>query len=62
MNKKIKKLTLNRETLRNLDEPDLSKVVGEAPVTSQEGTYCSVGCTGCTKPCTACTKFCTGCD
>jgi hypothetical protein len=60
MNKKVKKLTLNSETLRNL-EPDLRKVAGGTGDQSEAGTYCSQACTGCTQACTACTKGCTGC-
>jgi natural product precursor len=44
MNKKLKKLTLSTETLRNLDEPDLKQVAG--------GTVANSGCTAACSECT----------
>jgi hypothetical protein len=49
MKKKITKLTLSVETLRNLSEPTLQQVAGQATA----GTKCSIAtyiCSGC-RPC-----------
>jgi len=45
--KKIKKLTLTAETLRNLREPDLQQAAGGA-------TDLTIRCTNCTNACSAC--------
>lgn len=51
MKKTFKKLGLNAETLRNLNEPSLGRVEGGAP--TQNATFCTTctyGCSGC-RPC-----------
>ena len=54
MNKKMKKLTLNRETLRNLEDKALLRVAGgESEVDSE----CRTACETCTCPLQ--THFCT---
>ena len=47
MNKKMKKLSLNTETLRNLDENSLKEVAGA-----------TAGNSGCTAACSVCTIAC----
>lgn len=49
MNKKIKKLTLSVETVKNLDERDLEQVAGAA-TTTLRCTECTYVCSGCA-PC-----------
>ena len=55
MNKKIRKMTLNKETLRNLEDNKLSNVQGGA---SEAGTCpvisCQVECTFQTRRCSVC--------
>jgi len=42
MRKRLKKLTLSRETLRHLEEKDLGPAVGgSAPCNTQSECYCS---------------------
>lgn len=53
MKKKITKLTLSVETLRNLSEPTLQQVAGQATGACSAGPKCSIGtyiCSGC-RPC-----------
>ncbi|HEV7670197.1 MAG TPA: hypothetical protein VGS22_16890 [Thermoanaerobaculia bacterium] len=57
MNRKIKKLELNRETVRGLDDRSLGEVQGAATELSVCGT-----CGSCTPVCqTLATKRCTEC-
>lgn len=53
MQKKPSKLTLNKETLRNLDDHELDQVAG-----GLTGCICL---TDCTRPCTECTSACSIC-
>lgn len=55
MNKKFKKLALNTETLRNLNEKDLKNAAGGA---TEE---CTVAGSGCTRDCSMCTVVCSVC-
>jgi len=45
MKKRLKKLTLHRETLHSLE--DLRSVVGEAWVKTVDATYCVSNCAAC---------------
>jgi hypothetical protein len=47
--KKIKRLSLTAETLRNLSEPDLQQAAGAAPTTEA-----TARCSLCTYACSAC--------
>lgn len=53
MNKKIKKLTLNAETVKNLDDRSLEEAAGGATEfnCATNGTN---RCTDCTRACTIC--------
>jgi natural product precursor len=51
--KKLKKLQLNKETLRNLDDKALQQAVGGITGTAP-CSACSIACTECTVACTAC--------
>jgi len=55
MNKKAKRLTLNKETLRNLEERVLQKAAGG---TTEVGSQCPTG--GCNLTCARCSALCTG--
>lgn len=59
MKKKLKKLSLSRETLRNLGEQDLVQAAGGGP-TDPCTNQCSVECTcNCnTEYCDVCTQGC----
>jgi natural product precursor len=46
--RKVKKLSLNTETLKNLDDEDLKSVAGGATTTFR--CTCTHGCSGCS-PC-----------
>ena len=48
--KKIKKLTLTAETLRNLSDPDLQKAAGAATDATIRCSVCTYACSGC-NPC-----------
>jgi natural product precursor len=64
MKKNLKKLRLSRETLRNLDQPQLRHVAGGATASATEPiSHCTNDCCGrtdfCTETCTeTCTEFC----
>jgi len=51
--KQLKKLQLNKQTLRNLDDKALHQAVGGITGTAP-CSECSAACTGCTQPCTVC--------
>ena len=50
MNSKLKKLTLSRETVRNLDEPGIDKAP-ESILSEATATRC---CSECTRACSIC--------
>jgi hypothetical protein len=50
MNSKLKKLTLSRETVRNLDEPGVDRAP-ESILSESTSTRC---CSECTKACSIC--------
>lgn len=54
--KKIKKLRLNKATLRNLDDEGLRKAAGGDTHSTQVCTVCP------TQRCTTCTVVCTACN
>ena len=51
MNKKVKKLQLHRETLRNLNERDLKDAVGGRTLRTCESVSCDATC-DCSLPAT----------
>jgi len=53
MKKKLKRLDLNVETLRRLDDLGASQVVG--------GITGTLPCSECSRPCTGCTDNCSVC-
>jgi hypothetical protein len=59
MNKKRRKLSLNSETLRDLNGSQLGEAAGG--FTTLICTDCTRGCTACTIACTGCTVACTVC-
>jgi hypothetical protein len=64
--KRIQRLYLNKETLRNLQAPTLAGVAGGTAQTSMEcliatGCECYTQDPGCTLPYTACFGTCSGC-
>jgi natural product precursor len=50
MNRKIKKLTLSVETVKNLDERDLQQVAGGVETATVKCSVCTHACSSCT-PC-----------
>lgn len=61
MNKRqMKKLVLNTETLRHLQDSDLRQVVGGRQVVPPEGHWASTVLTG--SPCMACHRLTVPCD
>lgn len=52
--KQIKKLRLNRETLRNLDDQELQKAGGGDTITGICSVCPTIRCTDCTIACTVC--------
>ena len=57
---RTKKLLLNRETLRNLQDLELRRVVGGRVVVPPEGHWASTVLTG--SPCIACHRLTAPCD
>lgn len=51
--KQIKKLRLNKKTLRNLDDQEVQKAVG--------GITGTIVCSACSIACSECTDFCSVC-
>lgn len=49
--KKFKKLTLQSETLRNVDEPELKQAAGG---TTRGNSDCTAICSACTAACSIC--------
>lgn len=59
MNKKLKKLTLNSETLRHLDASAMKEAAGG--LTTVRNSDCTAVCTLCTNQCSECTLVCSLC-
>lgn len=53
MNKKVKKLTLNRETVKTLHDGELKSVAGATNPECSVTRFCS-GCCTLTYPCSTC--------
>lgn len=53
MKRKLKKLDLHTDTLRQLDNSSLEKADG-AITNTAPCSGCSIACSGCTKPCSVC--------